>query len=52
MEEFLEDHDATFFCNRIAMLEYNWIKHIGVKGDCTEKLWKTVLFLWLFLDET
>ena len=37
VEKLLEDQDATFFCNGIAILKHCRMKCINVKGNCIEK---------------
>ena len=37
VEEFLDDQDATFFHDKITMLEQHWTKCIEVKGNYIEK---------------
>ena len=48
---FSEKQNATFFYDRISMLENCRTKCIDVDLDSIEKLWKTVMFLRFLLGE-
>ena len=53
VEEFLEEQDAIFFCDRIAMIEHHWTKCIDDKewGGLYWEILKN-FFLQFFLGET
>ena len=47
VKEFVEDQDAIFFHDVIAILKHCWNKYVHVKENYIEKWQKTVLFLKL-----
>ena len=40
LEEFLEDPNATFICNGIAILEHHWDSALMSRGTVLKKKWK------------